>query len=362
MQAVQEIKHINYRPQDGLKTPDFKTSIRDSECRVTNNSGKMFIQFMIGQKVSDSKGSDVVKFSAISFTMPDIFSKGMQIIADTAVNNKEFANLVRNLASFNEENSLLGGFTSSSYDVGAGHLKIVSDLYESVERAVRQTQQYISKEEMKSFNKAHSQRKSKLKNLINDAKFIFSNPEHGGSIAYRNAEKFGSSLFRMEWLMKDGEIITRGTPKDGYPISKVTAGIAKDQGDKDFINAMLEYFSSASNNGARSIMGFQMNSTATIGKCGALDTEALANAAIAAITNPSATVSFGLPAPVGSESSGSNFSSNSSSTTTSSANTGAGDGSSNTNKAFTCSNCGKMNDPPTLVCSCMQRLSKLHHH
>ena len=241
--------------------------------KKTNKSGKMFVQVPIGQRVY-ADGGDVLKFTVISFTLPDLVDKNFEIANAIKKESALLGSMAGNTISFARDDSLLGCFGASENAITGKQLhSMILGVYDAVERIVVSNKSSIPEDDFVEFMSKHNERKGKIGAVVKDALTIFSVPEHTGAIAYRNSEKFGQSFFRMEWLYKDFAMITMGPPSTGYRLGRFDESIAADAGDKEFIRTMMDFIKTAYLNGTSAIVGLQINNTATVGRCGALDTE-----------------------------------------------------------------------------------------
>ena len=253
-----------------------------TKARKTNGThkvgGQMFVQMMVGQRVSVVGEEDVFKFTAVSFTLPDLLGKGGDMFSAIVKGNPLYSSLAENIISFNDQDSLLGAFGRSSKPVTEEHLQIFLKSLQAAENLVIQNKELISEQHFDEFLLKNAARKAKSDNLVEDAKAIYSNPRHGGAVAYKNSEKFGDNhVFRMEWLYKGGQILTIGPPSTGYKLSVLDERIVgkgnDDHGDSKFITTMLDFIKNSYGCGANSVFGLQVNSTATVSRCGGAPVE-----------------------------------------------------------------------------------------
>ena len=240
--------------------------------------GQMFIQIIVGQRIPVEGAEDVFKFSAVSFTLPDLLGKGDDLFKAIITRSPLHSNLAGNVASFNSEGSLIGAFVQSPKPVTDEHLQIFSASLQAAEDLAVQNRHMISERHFDDFMLKNSARKAKSGNLVEDAKSIHANPVHGGAVAYKNAEKFGDNhVFRMEWLYKGGRLLTMGPPSTGYQLGvldeRIVAKGSDDHGDTLFITTMLNFIKGSYSSGANSVFGLQINSTATVARCGAANVE-----------------------------------------------------------------------------------------
>ncbi len=258
--------------------PDQRTCRNDATAgkvcgKKTNNSGKMFVQVPVGQRVY-ADGGDVLKFTVISFTLPDLADKNFEIATAIKKESALLGSMAGNTISFTRDDSLLGCFGASENAMTGRQLhSMILGVYNAVERVVVSNKSSIPEDDFEEFMSKHNERKVKIGAVVRDALTIFSAPGHTGAIAYRNSEKFGQSFFRMEWLYKDFAMITMGPPSTGYKLGRFDEGIAADAGDKEFIRTMMDFIKTAYLSGTSTIVGLQINNTATVGRCGAIDTE-----------------------------------------------------------------------------------------
>ncbi len=265
--------------------PDLKAPARDAEHKQVagteksdsckegrNNSGKMFLQLMVGQRVSAPGEEDVMKFSVISFTLPDLVSKNLEIVNAIKGESELLAGIVGNAVSFERRHdSLVGCFGMEEQALSGKQLRgIVDAVYNAVERIVMENRHSLEKDNPGAFEEfiaTHSERRGKTGAVVEDAGSIFTDPGHTGAIAYRTSKKFGKSFFRMEWLYKNGEVITMWDPTKSYKLDKFDESIATCQWDKEFIRSILGFINATYTQGARTMIGLQVNNTATIGFC-----------------------------------------------------------------------------------------------
>lgn len=353
-----------------IAVPDLKTCVRDAGAlklsatarrgrqKKGNGSGKMFVQMPIGQRVSVPGGEDVMKFSVLSFTLPDLVDRNFDVVAAIRGESAIVDSMLGGAVSFNRQDSLVGSFgMSQSRLTGEQIDSLLPSVYKAVERVVMNNRHGISRDVMDEFVSKHRERKSKAAAVADDARNIFATQHHTGKIAYRNAEAFGQSFFRMEWLYKGGEMITMGPPSTGYRLGRFDASIvdrANDHGDAEFITAMLGFIKAAYESGASTVVGLQVNNTATVGRCGAIDNDLMAmldaqrNAAHAGL-NAVARISEGCQGLhdgsgiAGQEGNGYLMSA-------------AADGSAaDSSGSRKCAGCGRMAEPGQGECSCRDR-------
>ena len=237
------------------------------------NNGKMFVQVPIGQRIR-LDGADVLKFTVISFTLPDLLDKNFEIVNAIKGSSDVLGGIAGNAVSFTRDASLIGCFgTSESHIAGRELHEIIFAVYDAIEQIVIRNKSSVPEQDFEDFISKNKERKDKISAVVSDALTIFSTPGHTGAIAYRNGEKFGKSFFRMEWLYKDFSMITMGPPTTGYKLGVFDESIASDEGDKEFIRALMRFIEAAYKSGASTVVGLQVNNTATVARCGALDTE-----------------------------------------------------------------------------------------
>ena len=110
----------------------------------------------------------------------------------------------------------------------------------------------------------HGSLEKRLGVLLRDAKEILSTPEHTGRETMTDTS-FGGA-FRQEWLVKDGKIMAIGP--DGKMVELDPTKCSKEFGHDKAMQWLIEYIMKAFANGAKSIRGFQVDSSFSVKGCG----------------------------------------------------------------------------------------------
>lgn len=374
------------------------------------NSGEMFFQLMFGQRIQVDGGSDVWKFSMITFTLPDIHEKGKEIFNAIIEQNRKFSGLAESVQSFNSQESLLGAFGQSSEPITRDDLNALFRALQTVENTLVANKHLISEEALDGFLLKRTKYMMNAEAIIGDSESILTNPEHGGAVAFGNSKEFGDAkLYRMEVIRQNGQAITRGTPTEDYKIRAYDETVVKDNknGDRDFMIMVGDHMESADKSGARSIFIGQANWTSTVSDCAGNDAyvnkydhsansqvqnntvqtfytstdpnslAAVAQSVIqaAAATAGSGTSSGGTGDP-GSTNTSTKAPATAQLTAENNTSTHSGGAEEHLHKNITdarimCPNCGRMNDHGVPICSCMMRglkngnetvLIQSHHH
>ena len=333
------------------KVSDFKHSQRDKK----DNAGKMFTKIYLGQEVPDNP--EIMKFSVITITHPDLPGKNQDIIDEIARLCPELAGVGRNTQDFEGNGHLLAGADKFLDSITENDFRIMLlSMFKAVENVVIANKNMLSEEELDDFLLKNADRIMRIENFVMDGQQIFSNPTHGGAVAYRNNKTFGQEQFRMEWIYSrlTGTIMTPGTPDQNYAMSVMHEGIASGVADKALIRFLDGYISGVSTGPWKSMAAIESNSTDTISECAG--NVAYNNAANNQIQNSNVQVSF-VPTDSStflgdSVQAAIQATTGNNSLATSPSGFGGDIGNVDTNTKAMCSKCGKINDKNVPMCSC----------
>jgi hypothetical protein len=234
----------------------------------------MFAQGILGQRLTNEDGKEVMKIALVSFPIPKgLELKGPEILADVLRRQGVKGNAYRRIKRFGDNDTenrllrrdaLIGHTMQSQADLTESSMSLFSDLYAAAETAVWKrvpngsgSQYYFS-----TFLPSLRQRQSVL---LNDVAEVLSNPKHSGNSAFM-AEYGGA--FKQEWILQDGKIFSTD-PDPTKGLVEVNIGLATDPEHARFIRWLTESTNAAFNRGARSIVALQIDGTYTVSDCGA---------------------------------------------------------------------------------------------
>ncbi len=224
----------------------------------------MFVQAIIGQRVTATNGEEVMKIALVSFPLPPgVEQKGIEIIK-SAMRGRF---LESDLRTFNDEGTLIGYFSTAHGGIGESR-KIISDLYGAAGVNVAKFHPDLSASNVRNFYLFQESRRSRLGILEADIAAVLSSPAHIGSSAWDT--RFGGG-FRQEWIYKGGKIYA---PNAKDELIELTVGLANkdaDFGHSKWLAWLIQSISSAYSNGANSFVGFHSDSTITVNMCAGSD-------------------------------------------------------------------------------------------
>lgn len=331
--------------------------------------GEVVIQLGVGQMVDEQ--ADIRKATAISFTVP-WNGEASELLDYVRTRLPMFAG-VEETATFGRDEKygkIVATFASSQSTFTNGTLQQFPLFFDILREAVAQNRHIPKGEKLEGFSKRIDDYSAKSANLIEDARFILTNPTHGGARAYRNAQMLGDGLYRMELIDDGTKIVTLAPPHKGYEPTVYNEKLCADLEDIQSMLALLAHIEFSYQNGAKSVFFMNVNATKKVPTCGGSDqiaeasregtsyTDSLTAQMLLAQTqiqtqpsllDASIVVSSGSGDESGS--SGTTQSANSSSTTTN--NSSKSQKIDNLSKMkVRCSNCQRMHDQGVL-CKCM---------
>lgn len=220
----------------------------------------MFVQAIVGQRVTDDSGREVMKLALVSFPLPPgLEDRGADIIRSALGRPDE------EVVQFNSEGTLLAHLSSSQAPISYSSLGVFSDLYNAAGTVVAANHPNQRGANVEHFRKFQVSRNLRLGVLQNDVMSILYRPEHQNSSAWDL--NFGGA-FRQEMLF-DGERIMAPNPNNEIvELTPMLANKDHDYGHSDWLRWLIASVTAAYKGGAKSIVGFHVDSTVTVSSCG----------------------------------------------------------------------------------------------
>ncbi|MDE1825510.1 MAG: hypothetical protein KGH61_01565 [Candidatus Micrarchaeota archaeon] len=248
-----------------LKTGQSQADREKAQPEEMSKQWGMFAQAIVGQRLTNPEGKDIMKFVMVSFPIPPGLEKKGEKLIRMAMQGEIAATLEGKTESFNNEGTLLAHLAASQSQVNDKALGIFGGLYNAALSAVRQFHPEQSDENIQYFYKFQNSLKSRLGVLLEDSKAILKISEYQNLSAWET--KYGGA-FRQEMIFEDGKLFTLDPNNKLMEVNASLANSGIDYGHADWLTYLLGYINAAYQSGAMSVLGYQIDSTMTVSSCG----------------------------------------------------------------------------------------------
>ena len=238
---------------------------KKAEPEEMNKQWGMFAQAIVGQRLTNADGKEIMKFVMVSFPMPPGLEKKGEELIRMAMHEEIAATLGGKTVSFNNEGTLLANLAHSQNPIDDKALGIFGGLYDAAGDAVRGFHPDQADKNIQYFYKFHNSLKSRLGVLLEDSKAILSTSEYHNLSAWET--KFGGA-FRQEMIFIDGKLFTLDPNNKMMEVNASLANAGIDYGHGRWLTYLVDYINTAHQSGAMSVLGYQIDSTMTVSSCG----------------------------------------------------------------------------------------------